>query len=107
MSGFRLKASWNLLFSQEGCDERTLAHNRGPGVTACTVPLSALTGASQRSRPPLRLGRLAPPFFLPSYPPGPLADKKTLNVGKSGLSAGLDDYVYEGAAGPDDEYDFM
>jgi hypothetical protein len=38
------------------------------------------------------------------------ADKKSLNVGgggKSGLSAGLDDYVYEGAAGPDDDYDFM
>lgn len=34
-------------------------------------------------------------------------NKKSINVGKSGLSAGLDDYVYEGAAGPDDDYDFM
>lgn len=32
--------------------------------------------------------------------------KKTVNVGKSGLSAGLDDYVYDGV-GQDDEYDFM
>jgi translation initiation factor 3 subunit J len=34
-------------------------------------------------------------------------NKKTLNVGKAGLSAGLDDYIYDSAAGPDDEYDFM
>ncbi|GBF87442.1 eukaryotic translation initiation factor 3 subunit J-like protein [Raphidocelis subcapitata] len=33
-------------------------------------------------------------------------NKKTLNVGKS-LSAGLDDYVYQTAAAPDDDYDFM
>lgn len=33
-------------------------------------------------------------------------DKKSLNVGKSGLSAGLDDYVYDGL-GQDDDYDFM
>jgi hypothetical protein len=36
----------------------------------------------------------------------PKGNKKTLNVGKS-LSAGLDDYVYENAAVPDDDYDFM
>lgn len=34
------------------------------------------------------------------------AAKKNLNLGKSGLSAGLDDYVYDGV-GQDDEYDFM
>lgn len=46
-----------------------------------------------------------PSCLLIPHPP-PTA-KKTLNVGKSGLSAGLDDYVYEGAAGPDEDYDFM
>jgi len=39
-------------------------------------------------------------------PTRPPTAKKTLNVGKSGLSAGLDDYVYDGV-GVDDEYDFM
>lgn len=34
------------------------------------------------------------------------AKKKTLNVGKSGGSAGLDDYIYDEAL-PDDEVDFM
>jgi hypothetical protein len=46
------------------------------------------------------------PPSSPLPPPPPPADKKSLNVGKSGLSAGLDDYVYDGL-GQDDEFDFM
>jgi hypothetical protein len=33
------------------------------------------------------------------------AAKKSVNVGKGGGTAGLDDYIYEAA--DDDEYDFM
>lgn len=33
--------------------------------------------------------------------------KKALNVGRSGGSAGLDDYSFDGAPLDDDDYDFM
>jgi hypothetical protein len=33
------------------------------------------------------------------------AAKKSVNVGKAGGTAGLDDYIYEAA--DDDDYDFM
>lgn len=65
----------------------------------------------------------APPRLVPSPPgvrteklkaekaqanQGKKAGKKaTLNVGRGGGAAGLDDYVFDNSGGPDDDYDFM
>jgi hypothetical protein len=71
----------------------------------CAVSVARAAQESRASANPL-----APPPPPPRpcpAPPCPVpSDKKTLNLGKSGLSAGLDDYVYDGL-GQDDEYDFM
>lgn len=43
-------------------------------------------------------------FFLFLCPGG---KKVNINMGKGSVSAGLDDYVYDGKGDYDDEYDFM
>lgn len=83
---------------------RTPAARAPPKCTAPSRPRARHMPARSLCAPAHNLGS---PRLANLGPPRLAADKKTLNLGKSGLSAGLDDYVYDSAAGPDDEYDFM